>query len=222
MQCEQVENRLNALLDRRRHWARDRELFAHCAACESCRSIAQAYAACDEHVEQVPSLPADFATRVLSELQLNYLGEAERSSSIQSSECRRIHWQWIAVAAAIFVGVTIALRQPNIPEAVLPIQGEYAFAKTWPIQVEFERLLGEDRQLSEMVWQSTGREFAKLPHQVRRAAELSDSSHLTGAIRPVAAAWQSLRRVLPGESMEAEPANGETGFYLVADENQWV
>jgi hypothetical protein len=222
MQCEQVENRLNALLDQRRHWARDRELFAHCAACESCRSIARAYAACEEHVELIPSLPADFATRVLTELQPNFLAAADRQASLQTAGRRRIPWQWCAVAAAVFVGVTIALRQPHAPVAATPIQGELAIVKTWPIHVEFERLLGEDRQLSEVVWKSTGREFAKLPHQVRRAAELSDSSHLTGAIRPVAAAWQSLRRVLPGESMEAEPANGETGFYLVDAEGQWV
>jgi hypothetical protein len=209
MRCKQVERRLNELLDQRQQWTADPALVAHCAGCRPCRAIADAYTAVADAAaatDAVPDVSRDFSVSVLSEFR-----SAARTTTDRRS------WTWPTIAAAVLVaGIPCALLIRS--SSLLHFDSQQAIAETgakasWQFQGELAQLLEGAEPSSEFLWRSTGRGIAVLPHQVRRAAVLSESAHLSGAIRPVAVAWSALRRVLPGEAMRAAPAEGETGFY---------
>ncbi len=71
MQCEEFEERVNAVLDERRRPQWDAELSLHCEACADCRKMAQTY----DHLLDgfyaltAPDAPDDLALRVLVDLQ---------------------------------------------------------------------------------------------------------------------------------------------------------
>jgi len=78
MQCEEFEDRINAVLDRRERPEWDSELRLHCETCPECRELAAAYGAtldgfytlCASAVQTDRAVPADMADRVLANLAL--------------------------------------------------------------------------------------------------------------------------------------------------------
>ena len=219
MLCIQVEDRLNQLLDQRRHWAGDAELAAHCAVCLPCRATAEAYAALDRAVslaKAAPELPGDFSERVLSDVgSLTKSTSAAKQVSVSRAESS---WKQWMIAAALLVAAApcaLLLRSNQAPqissqEPAVPFAGPGA---DWQFDGNLAHLLDEAGPSGEYVWRSTGRGIAELPRQVRRAAAFSESVQLNAAIRPVAVAWHALRRVLPGEAIRPEPAEGKTGSF---------
>ncbi len=71
MQCEEFENRLNAVLDERRLPDADAELRLHCETCCDCRQVAAAYRRLLDgfYALAAPEAPLDMAVRVLTDLQ---------------------------------------------------------------------------------------------------------------------------------------------------------
>jgi hypothetical protein len=71
MQCEEFEERINAVLDERRRPEWDAELSLHCDSCADCRKTAEAY----DHLLDgfyaltAPDAPDDLALRVLVDVQ---------------------------------------------------------------------------------------------------------------------------------------------------------
>ncbi|MEX2114831.1 MAG: hypothetical protein WD845_16680 [Pirellulales bacterium] len=71
MQCEEFEDRINAVLDERRRPQWDAELSLHCETCGDCRKLAETY----DHLLDgfyalaTPPCPDDLALRVLVDLQ---------------------------------------------------------------------------------------------------------------------------------------------------------
>lgn len=232
MQCTQVEERLNQMLDQRLHWAADPALVSHCAGCLPCRATADAFAALDRAVSMArttPELRDDFTERVLAEVYS--VADSSKPSKTLPPAGRvgsghQPGMRWLIAASLLVVAIPTALR---LRSGSLPSPTDRASATpststapAWPFQGELAQLLEEGRPSSEDVWRSTGRGIAALPHQVRRAAALSESAQLTSAIRPVAVAWHALRRVLPGESIRSEPAEGETGYFKPASIALWA
>jgi hypothetical protein len=71
MQCEEFEDRLNAVLDERRRPAWDDELRLHCETCTACRQTAAAYDAMLDgfYALAAPDAPDDMALRVVAEMR---------------------------------------------------------------------------------------------------------------------------------------------------------
>ena len=69
MQCEEFEDRLNAVLDERRRPEWDDELRLHCDNCADCRQLAAEYGNLLDgfYALATPEAPADLALRVLIE-----------------------------------------------------------------------------------------------------------------------------------------------------------
>lgn len=69
MQCEEFEDRLNAVLDERRRPEWDAELRLHCETCRECREVAASYGALLDgfYTLCAGELPADLADRVLTD-----------------------------------------------------------------------------------------------------------------------------------------------------------
>ena len=231
MQCTQVEERLNQLLDQRLHWAADPALVAHCARCLPCLATADAFAALDRAVSMArttPELRYDFSERVLAEVRsvADYSKQSKTLPPAGRVGSGHQPWmRWLIAASLLVVAIPTALllRSSSLPTIDhKSATSSTSTAPAWPFQGELAQLLEEGRPSSEDVWRSTGRGIAALPHQVRRAAALSESAQLTSAIRPVAVAWHALRRVLPGESIRSEPAEGETGYFKPASIALWA
>jgi hypothetical protein len=70
MQCEEFEDRLNAVLDERRRPEWDVELRLHAETCPECRELATAYDAMLDgfYALVTPEPPADLATRVWADI----------------------------------------------------------------------------------------------------------------------------------------------------------
>jgi hypothetical protein len=116
----------------------------------------------------------------------------------------------VALPASLFY----VTSSPTADSAQIVSQPTDSLVARWKLT----SLLDEESHLSDEVWVSTGREIAKLPHQVRRAAVFSESKPLNGAIRPVAVAWQTLWRVIPGDAIPSEQPTGETSFFVACPE----
>jgi hypothetical protein len=70
MQCEEFEDRLNAVLDERKRPEADAEVRLHCEACADCRHLAAAYARLLDgfYALSTPEPAGDIAVRVLADL----------------------------------------------------------------------------------------------------------------------------------------------------------
>jgi hypothetical protein len=203
---------LNELLDERRHWTADPALVVHCAGCFTCRATAEAYYAVARAASAdcgIPEASCDLAASVLAEFSRG-IGTTAKAATINGTR----HWtRWMVAAILLLAGTPIAMfLRSSLHSDFDSNRSVEASNAVWQFRGELAHLLGDAQPSSEYVWRTTGRGIAELPQQVRRAAALSESTQLNAAIRPVAVAWDALRRVLPGESMRSAPEQGETGF----------
>ncbi len=108
MQCEEFEDRINAVLDERRRPAWDAELSLHCDACADCRKMAETYDHLLDgfHALTAPEAPDDLALRVLVDLQ------NERAPRRRFTRRTAI----MATAAAILVAIGPLLHTTPEPQ----------------------------------------------------------------------------------------------------------
>jgi hypothetical protein len=107
MQCEEFENRLNAVLDERARLEWDHELRLHSESCSRCRQLADAYDALLDgfYALSAPNAPADMSLRVLAEMR----------PQVASQWRLPVVAAALATAAALLVTVTPLLRGPAQP-----------------------------------------------------------------------------------------------------------
>ena len=114
MQCEEFEERLNAVLDERREPGWDAELRLHCETCGQCRDLAAAYGLLVEASRWPADLeaPPDMAARVLAELRPR--PASWRASSIATAA--------LVTAAGLMIAVLplLGLRSPKLARLPAP------------------------------------------------------------------------------------------------------
>jgi len=110
MKCDEFESRLNAVLDERRHGEFDVELSQHRAACPRCHDLASAYDVLLNgfYTLKTPELPADFAQRVLAEMQ------------VRPAPTRRFALASAALATAAAVAIAAYLPWRTSSESAAP------------------------------------------------------------------------------------------------------
>jgi hypothetical protein len=114
MQCEEFEERLNAVLDERRHPATDAELVSHGETCSDCRVLAASYTALLDCLSALasPAPPDDMAERVLAEMVAE---PVKVRSSMLASRRRAVASAALATAAGVLIAVVPLVRFPAKP-----------------------------------------------------------------------------------------------------------
>lgn len=180
MRCDQFEDRLNDVLDRRDDPRRDASLTAHAAECRQCRNLASAYAMLTDGAAE--------------------LSRASLPSKLEPLHDRRLVWSvavapLLATAAAALFMFNQARRSdevPTLPSAAvppvaaavtlptparLPVSGTVSDESAAPVFVDLAR--------------TTGRAYVGLIHDTAR--KLDDAVALASALPP---AQQLLEPVL--------------------------
>jgi hypothetical protein len=113
MQCEEFEDRLNAILDERQRPEADVELALHCETCPECRQLASAYARLLDgfYALVTPAAPRDMSARVLADFTVSVSPKRRLSAPSASLAAGAL-----ALAAGLLIVVTPLLR--NAPQAV--------------------------------------------------------------------------------------------------------
>jgi hypothetical protein len=106
MQCEEFEDRINAVLDERKRPEADAELRLHCEACLDCRQVAAAYGRLLDgfYALAAPEADGDIAVRVLADLQP--LPSARRRWAVAAAS--------LAAAAGLLIAVMPLLRSGSL------------------------------------------------------------------------------------------------------------
>jgi hypothetical protein len=153
MQCEEFEDHLNAVLDRRARVESDLELKLHIETCPDCREVALSYDALFDAFKRIrePQIADDFGARVLS---------CVRQSPSQ------VRWRFVAMgalAASLLVSAALlstrtappkgdssGILADNHPAAVAAVHDALGTIETLPIlqtlsalEVENEDVYGE-------------------------------------------------------------------------------
>lgn len=188
MQCDQLQQHIDGLLDRREEWRSDGRLVAHLADCPSCRRLADAYETMLLAVELRGTLePGELVGKPLDD-RGNVPAPGRRGAAIA-----------LAVAASMLVIVLFGrfLRSTPHSDSANSRSGLADSAPTSP-------LLGESAtaEVVGSACHSTGQQLADLPQTVRRVASLPGTDPIVGHIRPftdpVGATWHILLRAWPG------------------------
>jgi|GEM_PF-3788283 len=103
MNCDEFEERIQQLLDRRRNLAADARLRRHARRCEDCRAIRRAYLQLFEGLSrsESPALDQGFSERVVHLVQ-----PVTRPASMETWRSRRFLAAWSAVALVLLVALT--------------------------------------------------------------------------------------------------------------------
>jgi len=216
MQCEKFETLWNEALDERRIPAEDSLLAAHAAQCRHCAEMLSLTDTLFAGLEARPTavLSPDFAERVLADFN--------RPAPRLTKSAMVFAVLALAAAVAVVVGLRFQIPAGQNPaidglgggtEVAIEQQkkAERAFEHDprdrvpMPLAPALESLPGLNDEYLAMIRQ-TGTAFALFPDQVRRAA-LSDepglvSDHIRPVAQPMTAAWNALRRTLPGSATE--------------------
>jgi hypothetical protein len=217
MQCEKFEMLWNEALDERRAPEDDARLVAHAAECRPCAEMLRLTDVLLTGVEARPAIepPADLPQRVLAELNR------------PASRFRPAGWAVAALAVAAAIAVVIDLSWQTDSLRSQPVEGletgsQVAIQPAPPQPIDpWERGLRDtplqqlgpaldslpdfqDEYLS--VLRQTGTAVALLPGQVRRATLSTEpglvADHLRPVAEPMTAAFNALRRTLPGSASE--------------------
>lgn len=133
MQCEELEDRLNAVLDERRRPEWDAELRLHCESCPECREIAATYDIAMDgfYALAVPEAPADMALRVMADVEGQpTLGRRSMFAAVAA----------LAMAATVLIAVGPLLWAPSHqPSTQVVSKAEHAVAtaallKSFPLE----------------------------------------------------------------------------------------
>lgn len=109
MNCDEFEDRIHQVLDRRANLETDSELCRHAQQCEGCRSVHQGYLRLFEGLNrrELPSLDADFSERVV---QLAQTHPIRTRDSLTAWRSRRVLAAWSAIALALLVAWVLPAR----------------------------------------------------------------------------------------------------------------
>ncbi|MBI3838283.1 MAG: hypothetical protein HY288_10175 [Planctomycetia bacterium] len=118
MQCEEFEDRLNAVLDKRKRPETDAELQLHCETCPDCRHLAATYGRLLDgfYALATPHPPSDMAMRVLADLQPKVSPRRRWAVAAVALTTGAL-----ATAAGLLFAVVPLLRSHSqVPSTVLP------------------------------------------------------------------------------------------------------
>ena len=226
MRCDQIEQRLNELLDDRRPVHTDARLLEHQRDCPRCRAMIAGFAELQEGIDaahfdrqsQLPHLSEGFAAAVVQQA----LTPPHRRRPAMVRPAR-----WLAAAAAVAAVLLLAAwpmfsawqASDQQPKKTARSEHHASAMESVPPSTKVDSAPTWDRfDPYEHVWLLTGRELATIPVRVRRrAADWSATGQLSVSLRPVAASvsatLDALFRVLPAEPTPPEIPNGDTGSY---------
>lgn len=213
MDCDQIERRLNRLLDNRQRLSTDPELTAHLRRCGACRRLASGYESlmlAEAVASDEPRLSTDFASRVVSAVD-------RRSRHAEGG--RMLH-----VALAVAAMLLLAVWPIHALRSTGGAGRETLTVKTPPIQETAPAaasIAGSADPLGHgQIWLATGRGLATLPVAVRRASHFAEGENLSSTLRPmvtsIADTLETLLEMLPDEPRPERMPNGGTGFCLPA------
>lgn len=211
MPCEKFEELWNATLDARQAPEENAELAAHAAQCRECAEMLSATDLLWQGLEtrEEPALPEDFAENVLAAFN--------RPAPLFSRQVRLM--AALAVAAAILISVGIYVQSKPAGGPALPGEGtELANDDT----IQQDQLIFDPHDVDELapmltsipglsedylaMFRQTGTAVALFPDQFRRVTDANESGMVVDRIRPVAqpvtAAFNALRKTLPGSTVE--------------------
>jgi hypothetical protein len=183
MRCDELEQRLNQLLDQRQPLDADPDVAAHTCACPACAETVAAYRAMLAGVEALdPPEPTEaFTTRLLQVRQQRSMRRRVTYALLLATAAAILlaAWPWLAAWKQEATNPPVAQQTPTFPLV--------------PPEVTPQRL--------QDMFQTTGRGLITLPETFRRVASSPEADRLAGRLRtvtePVTAAWQVLRSVLP-------------------------
>jgi anti-sigma factor RsiW len=186
MHCDEFENRLNELLDRRIAPDDDSVLCSHASRCPQCADTMSAHLAVAAALKDLPpELPDEtFPFAVMNRFENEPTVSAGR---------QRLQWvvTSLVTAAAILIALTLWRGGGNSPTS---IPGGLADSEEFP--AGYERLAEETQQLATLI--------ANRQYEVM--------NELAEGIKPVAnsfgAAYDALRRTLPGNAGAASATSG--------------
>jgi hypothetical protein len=117
MNCDEFEQRIQRLLDRRLALTDDQPVARHAVACSRCYRTLQAYQDLSLGLEawDPPTLDAGFAHRVVA-----IVGAVPPSPAARSAPL--VRWGWAAVAAALLLAIWPTLRGVLTPESPSPVE----------------------------------------------------------------------------------------------------
>ncbi len=109
MNCDEFEDRIHQLLDRRANLATDSDLRRHARQCAGCRSVHQGYLRLFEGLNrrELPSLDASFSERVVQSAQSQ---PVRTRDSLTAWRSRRVLAACSAVALALLVAWVLPAR----------------------------------------------------------------------------------------------------------------
>lgn len=202
MNCDEFENRIHQLLDRRASLATDTELQRHARQCAGCRSLRQAYLRLFEGLNrrELPSLDAEFSQRVV---QLAQTHPIRTRDSLTAWRSRRVLAAWSAIALALLLAWVLPARFPLQEEGV----SEWTPSETEVIEVADASLAESPGVPSielHLPWPAQDPEWVLFWERFsdRMAGETVESWEvLAGGLRPLAvslvSAWSGFRDTWP-------------------------
>jgi hypothetical protein len=195
MHCDQLQQCIDELLDRREDLSTSAPLQEHLTACPACQRLAAAYDAMLLGVE----LSGHIEQESLASLRI---ADRKRISANPGKmfSAGRPYWLVAASIAATLVFIVVSgrllTRGPQVTEPGNPSEVAVSTAGTVP-QRDGLTVLTLER-----FCHSTGQGLAVLPQAVRRVASLPETEGIVGHIRPftepVGATWEVLLRAWPG------------------------
>lgn len=210
MNCEQIEQRLQELLDSRQTIDSDDELREHVELCAECAKLATAYDALSRQPTfNQPHQPlAGLASRVVAEVSA--VSPAKPQATWRT-------WSALTIAASLLVGVGLILRDDNQntptdtdqPLAVIedPEPEDVVAAADEPPQALPREVAGRE------MWYRTGRGLASISlASLRSQRTVSSEAESQSEQQLLDRAFHTIRSLLPGVNQGTLPTNGETGW----------
>lgn len=217
MRCDELEQRVQELLDQRRHPDADLEIVRHTLQCRGCRRRVDAYLALCETIDRSPA-------RVAAG-QLQRAVRARGDQGLRFDRSLRGPIGLAVTAACVLVAVGLLVRWTGTRRGPLgqgprdrwapPVAAASATRGPWPDAGTLDA-----QQQYRAMYQMTVAAVARLPDAVltapsseTRVARLGGGRRwiepVTRSIRPltssVSAALEVLRRTLPGKPHSAKP-----------------
>ena len=205
MKCDAFEDRLNELLDERRHPESDAPLIEHVRRCAGCRETLAAHEALFDGLESrnLPSPEAALAERVVAALP-------ERRSIAGTV----LKWGLpLGLAAALLLALRPLLLDAPPPAAPTPpaetiVDGAPVAAQPDQLAQFNDSQVNDSQEQYLTMIRMTGHAMATLPNTVRRVATpANDNSPVAPLTNSFSAALDALRRTLPSKT---SPIDGES------------
>ena len=194
MQCEQLQQRLDDLLDRREDVRSDAQIASHAAACVACERLVGAYESMLLGIDLLggTELEDQFVSRTVDSMD-----RRRRRAALG----RRI-LAAAAIGAAVLVAVGISGWWDRGPASGESQRSHADRRAERGIHSAAHVAADSSPQAVAKVLHATGRNLATLPATVRRVAAHPKTNQIVGPMRPLAepfgATWEVLLRACSG------------------------